>query len=211
MKKLPRYDLKKYHLIFTELGIIGSLLFTIAATNLNLQASKSEIDTIIYEDLINITELPPTIPPKKLAPQKPMIFTPKPDHSIIDEEIPEFIDFDDAFGNITLPPEIENDTEEIIVDYLPQMPSIIGGLEALYEQVRYPKIAQELRIEGRVSVQFIVDKNGNVTEPTIIRGAHPELDREVLRVIKMVKFSPGVQNGILVRVRMIQTVFFRLN
>ena len=55
-----------------------------------------------------------------------------------------------------------------------------------------------------------IDKKGNVTEPEIIRSVHPKLDEEVLRVIKLVKFSPGVQNGVLVRVKMVQMVNFQL-
>lgn len=210
MKKMPRYDLKKYYVIFTELGIIGSLLFTIAATNLNLQSPKTEIETVNSQELLSVIELLPVIPPKKIAPQKPMIFTPKPNDAIIEEEIPEFINFDDAFGDIILPPEIEEQDEELIIDYLPQMPEIIGGLESLYSKIKYPKFAQATRLEGRVAVQFIIDKQGKVTEPTIIRGVHPELDNEVLRVIKLIKFTPGVQNGTLVKVRMVQTVYFKL-
>lgn len=207
---MPRYDLKKYYVIFTELGIIGSLLFTIAATNLNLQSPKTEIETVNSQELLSVIELLPVIPPKKIAPQKPMIFTPKPNDAIIEEEIPEFINFDDAFGDIILPPEIEEQDEELIIDYLPQMPEIIGGLESLYSKIKYPKFAQATRLEGRVAVQFIIDKQGKVTEPTIIRGVHPELDNEVLRVIKLIKFTPGVQNGTLVKVRMVQTVYFKL-
>jgi protein TonB len=90
------------------------------------------------------------------------------------------------------------------------MPTIIGGQEALYSKIKYPKIAQDLGIEGRVLVQFIIDKKGNVTDPEIVRSVHPKLDEEVLRVIKLIKFSPGVQNGVLVRVKMVQMVNFQL-
>lgn len=210
MKKLPRYDLKKYHLIFTELGIIGSLLFTIVATNLNLQSSEPKALDANSQEVLSVIELPPVIPPKKVAPQKPMTFVPKPNDAIIDDDIPEFVSFDDAFGNITLPPETEDTEEEEIIDFLPHMPQIIGGIESLYSKIKYPKIAQDSRIEGRVAVQFVIDKRGNVTEPTIVRGVHPELDKELLRVIKLVKFTPGVQNGTLVKVRMVQTVYFKL-
>ena len=90
------------------------------------------------------------------------------------------------------------------------MPTIIGGQEALYSKIKYPKIAQNIGIEGRVHVQFIIDKQGKVIDPEIIRGVHPELDAEVLRVIKLVRFSPGVQNGTLVKVKMVQSVNFKL-
>jgi len=210
MKRNPRFDLKKYHLIFTEIGIICSLLFLIAATNINhhrddnISSKNWSVDTPV------VIDLPPTIPPKKLPPQKPMIFTPEPNHTLIDIEIPDFPEF----GNFDQPlilknPEPEEEEEEI-VSFLPNMPTIIGGQKALYENLIYPEFAQRANIEGRVAVQFIIDKKGNVTEPEIIRSVHPKLDEEVLRIIKLVKFSPGVQNGVLVKVKMVQSVNFKL-
>jgi len=209
MKKNPRSDLKKYHLIFTEIGIICSLLFFIAATNINQQRTEKDSPNLFPDDSPIVIDLPPTIPPKKLPPQKPMIFTPEPNHEAIDVEIPEFPEFD-YYDQIIYTPELDPREEEDFVTFLPVMPQIIGGQKALYDKIIYPEIAKRIKIEGRVMVEFIIDKQGNVTDPKIVRSVHPELDKELLRVIKLVKFSPGVQNGSLVKVKMYQSVNFKL-
>lgn len=210
MKKNPRFDLKKYHFIFAEIGLICSLLFLIAATNINQTKTDQGIYNVPEDDINVVIELPPTIPPKKLPPQKPMIFSEKPDDTVMEIDIPEFSDFDSYDPIIETPNPDSNAEEEKIVDFLRFMPEIIGGQKALYSKIKYPKIAQDIQLEGRVMVQFVVDIDGNVTNPRIIRSVHPELDKEVLRVIKLVKFSPGVQNGRLVKVRMVQSVQFKL-
>ncbi len=211
MKKNRYFDLKKNHFILSEIGIICSLLFLIAATNVNIGSENdSDILDQISVDPEQIIDLPPVTPPEKVAPQKPMIFTPKPNDTPMDIDIPDFPDFGDFADRIPVPPKTETTDDDDIVEFLPIMPTIIGGQEALYSKIKYPKIAQNIGIEGRVHVQFIIDKQGKVIDPEIIRGVHPELDAEVLRVIKLVRFSPGVQNGTLVKVKMVQSVNFKL-
>jgi protein TonB len=211
MKKNRYFDLKKNHFILSEIGIICSLLFLIAATNVNI---GSENDSGILDqtsvDPEKIIDLPPVTPPEKVAPQRPMIFTPKPNDTPLDIDIPDFPDFGDFTDRLPVPPKAETTDDDDIVEFLPVMPTIIGGQEALYSKIKYPKIAQNIGIEGRVHVQFIIDKQGKVINPEIIRGVHPDLDAEVLRVIKLVRFSPGVQNGTLVKVKMVQSVNFKL-
>ena len=80
-----------------------------------------------------------------------------------------------------------------------------GGLKKFYSE-----IARKTGIDGIVIVQFIVNKMGEVESPQIIRGIGGGCDEEVLRVIKKMKFSPGIQNGILVNVKMSQSVRFQL-
>ena len=212
MKKKRYFDLKKNHFILSEIGIICSLLFLIAATNINMRAeSDSKMSDPLPIEPDTLLVLPPVTPPEKVAPQKPMTFVVKPDNEPIDIEIPEFLEFGDNFEMILTPPEQTTETDdEPPVEFLPIMPTIIGGQEALYSKIKYPKIAQDIGIEGRVLVRFIIDKQGNVTEPEIVRSVHPKLDEEVLRVVKLVKFSPGVQNGVLVKVKMVQMVNFKL-
>ncbi len=212
MKIKSSFDPKKNYLILSQVGIILSLLFFIAATNIEIKGEVNE--PIVVDIIVDIEpiDVPPEIPPEKPAPQKPMIFTAAPDHEVIDDEIPDFLEFTDSFDQMIMPPKPDDaQDEEEIVDFLPVMPTIIGGQKALYSKIVYPKLAQNIDAEGRVAVEFIVDKEGNVTNPKIVRSIHPLLDEEVLRVIKLVKFSPGVQNGSLVKVRMVQSVYFKLN
>lgn len=101
----------------------------------------------------------------------------------------------------------------VVVD---QMPAFPGGQQALFrflsENVKYPKTAYENRIQGRVIVQFVVDKDGSITEVEVLQsGGDPSLDREAVRVVKsMPKWTPGKQEGAPVRVRYTMPVNFRL-
>ena len=85
------------------------------------------------------------------------------------------------------------------------MPGFPGGEEALMkyisDHVEYPAMAIERGIEGRVTVRFVVDKDGYVRDVTVIRGAHELLDREAVRVIQSLpRWNPGKQNGVAVAV-----------
>tara|TARA_R110000868_G_scaffold399486_1_gene673265 strand:+ start:401 stop:1039 length:639 start_codon:yes stop_codon:yes gene_type:complete len=210
MKKEPQYDLKKHYFILTEVGLICSLLFLIAATNIEI---KSDLQSNIFDQISiepdKLLEIPITKEPEKIAPHKPMIFTPKPNDLVLEVDIPDFPEFGDFTNKIILPLKPEENPEKPVT-YLPVMPTIIGGQKALYSKIKYSEIAQKLEIDGRVDVEFVIDKQGNVTNPKIVRSVHPELDKEVLRVIQLVRFSPGVQNGILVKVRMVQPIYFKL-
>jgi TonB family protein len=92
-----------------------------------------------------------------------------------------------------------------------QMPEPIGGMPAIYERVRYPEIARRAGIEGRVVVQFLVDKEGNVVDPFILRGIGGGTDEAAIEAIRGVKFNPGVQRGRPVSVVMQMPIVFRLN
>lgn len=90
------------------------------------------------------------------------------------------------------------------------MPDLEGGLAGLQKQITYPESAREAGIEGRVIVQFIVNKQGEVENPQIIRGIGGGADKEALRVVKQAQFTPGMQNGQPVRVQYSLPITFRL-
>lgn len=107
-----------------------------------------------------------------------------------------------------------NDDE--ILDMVEQMPSFPGGetalLQFLSSNVRYPTVAEENEIQGRVVVTFIVERDGSITEVKVAKGVDPSLDREAVRVIKsMPKWKAGTQNGKPVRVKYSVPVTFRLS
>ncbi|WP_069130888.1 TonB family protein [Rhodohalobacter halophilus] len=91
-----------------------------------------------------------------------------------------------------------------------EMPELIGGLGELQQKIRYPEMARRAGIEGRVYVQFIVNENGNVVDPQIIRGIGGGADEEALRVVSQAEFKPGMQRGRPVRVQYSLPIFFRL-
>ncbi len=88
-----------------------------------------------------------------------------------------------------------------------KMPQLIGGLQALMDEVRYPDGLSD--IEGKVTVEFIVNRFGEVKEPFITQSIHYEADREVIRAVNLMKFSPGVLDGLPVEVKYTLPVFFR--
>ena len=96
-----------------------------------------------------------------------------------------------------------------------QMPEFPGGMKELMtylkDNIKYPKAAQENGIQGRVIVQFVVEKDGTPTEFKVIRSVDPDLDAEALRVMKeMPKWKPGMQRGQVVRVKYTVPVTFRI-
>lgn len=108
-------------------------------------------------------------------------------------------------------PEIENK----VFDVVEQMPSFPGGAAALMkylsENIKYPVVAQENGVQGRVVVSFVVERDGSITDVKVVRSIDPSLDREATRVVKsMPKWIPGKQNGSPVRVKYNVPVSFRL-
>lgn len=91
-----------------------------------------------------------------------------------------------------------------------EMPELIDGLGSLQQQIKYPELAHKAGIEGRVIVQFVVDKKGNVTNPTIVKSVHESLDAEALRVVKQANFTPGKVNGEPVRVQYSLPITYQL-
>lgn len=99
-----------------------------------------------------------------------------------------------------------------VVEVMPQFP---GGqtamLKYIMENIKYPKQIMEEGIQGRVTVSFIVEKDGRVSNVRLLRSVQPLLDKEAVRVVKsMPKWSPGKHNGKPVRVRFNLPVMFKL-
>lgn len=92
-----------------------------------------------------------------------------------------------------------------------EMPELIGGLAELQKKISYPEEAREAGIEGRVYVQFIVNENGDVENPRVIRGIGGGADEEALNAVKQAKFKPGYQRGEPVRVQFSLPFVFQLN
>ncbi len=105
--------------------------------------------------------------------------------------------------------------EEKVFDVVEQMPSYPGGDAALFkylsDNIKYPTIAEENGVQGRVIVTFVVERDGSITDVKIVRAVDPSLDREAVRVVKsMPSWIPGKQNGKSVRVKYTLPVTFRL-
>jgi len=111
---------------------------------------------------------------------------------------------------------VGEDTTSAPYQFVEQMPEFPGGETALLKylkgSVKYPQIAQENGIQGKVFVSFVVDTNGSISNVKITRGVDTSLDKEALRVVKaMPKWIPGKQNGEAVRVSFTVPINFILN
>ena len=100
-----------------------------------------------------------------------------------------------------------------VVEQMPQFP---GGQAAMMkfiaDSLRYPSVACENRIEGRVVVQFVVDCEGNILNPLVVWSVDPLLDREAIRLVKLMpKWIPGRQNGKPVNVTCLIPIRFKLH
>lgn len=216
-KKKPKANLHKYYLINLEIGFIVTLIILITLFRINLQVS-SEFDIVIEEqEIIEMEEivqteqqLTPPPPPRPPAPE------PVPDEEIIEDM---FFDLDtelDLTAPLDLPPppppeeDEEEEMEPEVFTIVQDMPQLIGGMEAIYQHLRYPELARQAGIEGRVVVQFIIDEEGNVTDPVIVRGIGGGCDEAAIEAVKQVRFTPGRQRGRPVRVRYSIPIVFRL-
>jgi len=117
-------------------------------------------------------------------------------------------------ANMPPPPPRPNEPLNEEEDYfvvVEEMPQVIGGLESIMKEVRYPDMARRAGIEGRVFVQFVVNEQGNVEDAHVIRGIGGGADEEALRVVRQAKFKPGVQRGRPVRVQFALPIMFKLS
>jgi protein TonB len=220
-KKNPKADLARTTGLFLNVGLVISLLIVIFAfekkvyddgslVNLNAQAED-------FEDLMDIpqTQQPPPPPPKKVQPEIIEV----PDEEEIEEEIE--IDLDVEMTEETVIEEVvfeeapaEEEVDEIFT-IVEDQPLPNGGYAAFYkfigDRLKYPAQARRMGIEGKVFVQFVVDKDGTLTEVKAVKGIGAGCDEEAERVIRGApKWKPGKQRGRSVKVRMILPITFKL-
>ena len=120
-----------------------------------------------------------------------------------------------AMKNASAPEEEEEPEEQQIFQIVEEMPEFPGGmgecLKFLMKNAKYPTISQENGVQGKVSVKFVIEKDGSIADPVVVRGVDPYLDKEALRVVKsMPKWKPGKQRGKPVRVSYTVPVIFKL-
>lgn len=214
VKKTPKADLESKKTVFLQIGLVVALSLVLVAfewtsTDVNVDFSLQDEDIEVEEEIIPITRQeevkpPPPPPPPAVAD----ILNIVEDDVELDEEL-EIMDTemsqDDIvdFSNMVFEEETRDEGEIFMI--VEEMPEFPGGTEALQkylaQSVRYPVIAQENGIQGRVYIQFVINQNGEVTNATILRGVDPSLDREALRVVEaMPKWKPGKQRNRPVRV-----------
>lgn len=119
------------------------------------------------------------------------------------ESVPDFVE-NPAF-------EVVADDSVTIYDVVDQMPEIDGGIKEVYKNIEYPRAAIAGRVEGRVFVKFVVDENGDVKNPEVIKDIGAGCGQAAVEGIKKVKFTPGKLQGKPVKVYYTLPVSFKIN
>ncbi len=218
-KKNPRLDYRKQSGLFFNIGLVLSLLLVISAFEWKFasQVSSVELKDRLFDEMYDVP-----VTEHKIEPPRPKVV---PQIIVIDdltkieiEEIPYTFDqgeIEIINQTIALVEPIPDEDVEEIITIAETMPSFQGGLEAFYrfigKNLKYPAQARRMGIEGKVFVHFVVDKDGSLSDISIVRGIGAGCDEEVLRIVAMSpRWNPGLQRGNPVRVRMMLPITFRL-
>lgn len=227
IKKSERANLESKKLTLVLVGLCFALAAHYIAfewTQYEQEAETGEIadggDIILEEEIVPIT-----MPEKKTVPPPPQAVTQAEVLNIVedDAEIEEttIVSAEDQAEFVEITDDVpivveEIEKEEEIFQVVENQPEFPGGMAALMEylkkNMKYPTICQEQGIQGRVIVQFVVNSDGSIVDPQVVKPVNPYLDKEALRVVStMPKWKPGEQRGKKVRVRFTLPVTFRLS
>jgi protein TonB len=225
LKKSPKADLEPKRVIFTEIGlIIGLALMLVAFEWKTYEKTVVEVASRtvenISEDIIPITEQKVKPPPPAPVQQVVKINIVEDDVEVddnieIDAEADQNTEVQEYVAPVKQIDEEESAEEMQIFMVVESMPEYPGGEAALYkylaENIKYPQMAKESGIQGRVFVTFVVERNGKVTDVRVLRGIGGGCDEEAIRVVgDMPSWTPGKQRGKSVRVQYNLPVKFTL-
>lgn len=224
IKKNPKSNLEGEKSIFRQMGLILSLgvlfiAFEYTQADINMNEIEFVDELILEEEAIPITraEEPPPPPPPP-PPAFTEVLNIVDDDILLDDEL----ELDDMEMDEDAEVEIMNFEEEEEIDdnhvfmAVEKMPTFPGGasklMKYLSKNLKYPAIAQENGIQGRVFVNFVVSKDGKISKISILKGVDQSLDKEAIRVIQnMPAWEPGEQMGKAVNVSCNIPINFNLN
>ena len=222
-KKSPKANLENKKLMFIQIGMIISLLLAWMAFE-HKSYDKREIDPSLLnrtvevdEEMVEITKQEEQKPqPVEVPKQTTQLEIVQDDVEVEDIEINADVDQNEVIEEY-VPVEVEEEEvqEQEIFQIVEEMPAYPGGDQKLMEYVakniKYPQIARETGIQGRVFVGFVVEPDGSVSNVKVLRGIGGGCDEEAMRVVKsMPKWKPGKQRGKAVRVSYMLPVNFKL-
>lgn len=225
IKKSPKADLegkKSTWLLIGYVLILAVLFVSFEWTDRDKQVTTDTgiVEPIFEEEMVPITEQEEVkqAPPPPEAPKvEEVLKIVENDAKVEESTIQSSEETGQAVEVKYVPVEVEEEPveEEEIFQVVEEMPEFPGGmgecLKFLAKNIKYPTIAQENGVQGRVIVQFVVNSDGTIVDPVVMRSVDPYLDKEALRVIKMMpKWKPGKQRGKAVRVKYTVPVTFKL-
>lgn len=224
IKKAPQADLERGKALSLLLGLVVAISLVFVGLNWTSRISEEKIEEaasdFTREDVMLVKdemqeETPPEPEVKVQVQELPTEIT------VVDNTVTIENRFVSADEDKPVPPPVvvaapEPEVEDQIFEVVEKEAQYPGGPEAmlkyLHQNVEYPAIAQENGIQGRVYIEFVVEKDGTPTQFKILKGVDPALDKEALRVAKtMKKWIPGEQQGKKVRSKFKLPVLFRLN
>ena len=212
MRKVREVDLRLSYNLHLQIGFIVSIAIFLILFKVNMPTKVPSPILIEEQEEIFIEEVIQTKQIETPPPPRPPVPVEVPNDEILEDEI---IDLDtelDLDGPLDLPPPTPPKSEETQDDFfvvVEQMPQLIGGVASLQKKVRYPEMARRAAIEGRVTIQFIVNEQGKVENPRVIRGIGGGCDEEALKAVMTARFKPGMQRGRPVRVQYSLPIVFR--
>lgn len=224
IKKSPKADLESKKSTWLLVGYVIVLAFMFVAfewtkRDIKIDTSQAITDVFFEEEIIPVTEQPEQVtPPPPEAPSIAETLTIVEDDADVEETaIVSSEELNQAVEIKYVPVAVEEEEpeEQTIFEVVENMPDFPGGQAALMQylakNIKYPTIAQENGTQGRVIVQFVVNRDGSIVDAKVVRSVDPYLDKEALRVINtMPKWKPGMQRGKPVRVKFTVPVMFRL-
>jgi periplasmic protein TonB len=221
LRKTDKADLRSRYALHVQIGMIFALVVLIAAFRVDFRGTGDLDITMDEQEIVQMEEIQQTQQETKPPPPpRPPVPVEVPNDQILDDEALDLdasLDIDAPLANLPPPPPPPSDRGEVVEEVEPEifvivedMPELIGGLGQLQSRIVYPEIAKKAGVEGRVIVQFVVDENGNVVDPVVVRGIGAGCDEEAVRAVMQAKFTPGKQRGRAVRVKMSLPITFRL-
>ncbi|MBP3236167.1 MAG: energy transducer TonB [Bacteroidales bacterium] len=226
VKKTPKANLENRRTLYGEIGLVVALLIVWGAFSMGSSEKKTSIlqdDTQIVEveDMVPITQETPPPPPE--APKIPVL---SDQIDIVNDDIKVEDNFASLEDNANLGVEIMDYVEEVKEEtveeeaipfqLVEEKPSFQGGdantfSKWVQSKLVYPEIAKENGVQGRVTLQFTVEKDGSVTNVKVLRGVDSSLDKEAVRVVQSSpKWKPGKQRDRTVKVTYTFPVMFQL-
>jgi len=218
LRKMTKLDLDRKRGMFFNVGLAISLALVLTA----FEWKSTENPLVVLEDQTEefdtIMEVPITVIPPPPPVQQPVIQEISDEEKIeevediiIDQEFAEELIIED----IVFDEPIEVEEAEVYIDYAEQMPVPLIGIKEYYrfisKNMTYPNQARRIGIEGKVFVQFVVNKEGEVINVKTVKGIGGGCDEEAERVISLSpKWKPGKQGARRVSVRMVMPVYFNL-
>ena len=210
IKKSDKANLDKRRRENFLLGLVLALAMLFAALEFTTHPAGLSEDKNLLDDLPEDLDMKPAIEQKDMISASEV---PSPASKAITQkvtEVPKTVTSKLVIGDgegvarqsdvTEALPQIPITKDSVVLKTVEQLPEFPGGIvqfmKWLTRNLRYPSVAQSQRIQGKVVISFIINKDGSIASPTIVQSADPLLDREAMRVIRMMpRWKPGLQDG----------------